>query len=155
MRKLHALDEVALIEMGDFVGGMLKYLRAHPVRCVTVAGGIGKITKLAQGRLDLHSRRGAVDRAALAALAAEAGLPAAQAARIEAANTTADAFELAASGGIALGDHVASRAWAVAAEPLRGTGIALEIALFDSQGRLRGRAPMAPAGSAASRNRLG
>ncbi len=155
VRKLHALDEVALIEMGDFVGGMLRYLRTHPVRRVTVAGGIGKITKLAQGRLDLHSRRGAVDRAALAALAAEAGLPAAQASRIEAANTTADAFALAAAAGVALGDHVASRAWQVAAEPLRDTAIALEIVLFDSQGALRGRAPMSPAAGAASRNRLG
>ncbi len=155
VRKLHALDEVALIEMGDFVGGMLKYLRAHPVRRVTVAGGIGKITKLAQGRLDLHSRRGAVDRAALAALAAAAGVPADQAARIEAANTTAEGFAIAAAAGVALGDQVASRAWEVAAEPLRGSGIALEIVLFDSQGALRGRAPMALAAGAASRNRLG
>ena len=155
VRKLHALDEVALIEMGDFVGGMLKYLRAHPVRRVTVAGGIGKITKLAQGRLDLHSRRAAVDRTALAALAAEAGLPASEMRRIEAANTTAEAFTLAEAAGVALGDHVASRAWSVAAEPLRDSGAALEIVLFDSQGALRGRAPMAPAGGAASRNLLG
>ncbi len=47
--------------MGDFVGGMLKYLRAHPVEQVTVAGGVGKMSKLGQGMLDLHSRRGEVD----------------------------------------------------------------------------------------------
>ena len=52
--------------MGDFVGGMLKYLRRHPVPRVTIAGGFGKMTKLAQGLLDLHSKRGAVDNAALA-----------------------------------------------------------------------------------------
>ncbi|MCX8501790.1 MAG: cobalt-precorrin-5B (C(1))-methyltransferase, partial [Alphaproteobacteria bacterium] len=47
----------ALIEMGDFVGGFLKYLRQHPdnllrLRRLTIAGGIGKMVKLAQGNLD-------------------------------------------------------------------------------------------------------
>ncbi len=150
VQKLYGLDEVALIEMGDFVGGMLKYLRAHPVPRVTVAGGIGKITKLAQGRLDLHSKRGAVDRIALAALAAQAGVSARQVTRIETANTAAEAFALAAEEDVALGNQVAARAWEVAAELLRDTEIALEIVLFDAQGALHGRAPMA-----SSRNRLG
>jgi cobalt-precorrin-5B (C1)-methyltransferase len=150
VRTLHGLDEVALIEMGDFVGGMLKYLRTHPVPRVTVAGGIGKITKLAQGRLDLHSRRGAVDREALAALAAQAGVRAPAAERIAIANTAAEAFALAAGDGVALGDLVAQRAWEVAAEQLAGTDIALEIVLFDAHGGLCGRTPMAP-----PRNRRG
>ncbi len=40
---------------------MLKYLAKNPVHRVTVGGGIGKITKLAQGARDLHSRRSQVD----------------------------------------------------------------------------------------------
>ena len=154
VQQLHGLDEVALIEMGDFVGGMLKYLRAHPVRCITVAGGIGKMTKLAQGRLDLHSRRGAVDREALAAMAGQAGVSAPGTVRIAAANTAADAFAIAAEDGVALGDQVAARAWNVAAELLHDADIALEIVLFDAQGALCGRAPMAPSG-VPGRNRLG
>ena len=47
--------------MGDFVGGLLKYLARHPVERVTIGGGIGKMTKLAQGALDLHSGRSQVD----------------------------------------------------------------------------------------------
>ena len=31
VQQLHHLPEQALIDMGDFVGGMLKYLRRHPV----------------------------------------------------------------------------------------------------------------------------
>ena len=58
---LYRLPDSALIDMGDFVGGMLKYLRRHPVPWVTVAGGMAKMTKLGQGLLDLHSRRGEVD----------------------------------------------------------------------------------------------
>ena len=72
-QKLYDLPEVALIDMGDFVGGMLKYLRIHPVPRVTIAGGVAKITKLAQGLTDLHSKRGVVDRALLATLAQAAG----------------------------------------------------------------------------------
>ena len=58
VKTLYDLPETALLDMGDFVGGTLKYLRTHPVPRVTIAGGIAKITKLAQGMLDLHSARG-------------------------------------------------------------------------------------------------
>src|SRR6516225_6158297 len=74
VQRLYDLPDHALIDMGDFVGGMLKYLRRHPVPRVTVAGGMGKITKLGQGLLDLHSRRGEVDLAWLAARASDPAL---------------------------------------------------------------------------------
>ena len=73
VQKLYGLPEIALIDMGDFVGGMLKYLRRHPVPRVTIAGGVAKMTKLAQGLLDLHSKRGEVDLAELAKFAAADG----------------------------------------------------------------------------------
>ena len=55
------LGDSAMLDMGDFVGGMLKYLRKHPVAHVTIGGGLGKMTKLAQGARDLHSGRSQVD----------------------------------------------------------------------------------------------
>ena len=97
--------------MGDFVGGMLKYLRDHPVPRVTIAGGVAKMTKLAQGMLDLHSKRGMADLDALAAVAARAGAGKELAARIRAANTVAEAFALAGAEGIAIGDAIAEAAW--------------------------------------------
>src|SRR5438046_3040134 len=39
VQKLYGLPEVALIDMGDFAGGTLKYLRRHPVPRITIAGG--------------------------------------------------------------------------------------------------------------------
>jgi hypothetical protein len=90
VQALHALPDIALIDMGDFAGGMLKYLRAHPVSCVTIAGGVAKITKLAQGRLDLHSRRGEANMAALAMLAGQIGANPETQARTAAANTVAE-----------------------------------------------------------------
>jgi cobalt-precorrin-5B (C1)-methyltransferase len=144
VRALHGLPEAALIDMGDFVGGMLKYLRVRPVRRVTVAGGVAKMTKLAQGRLDLHSKRGEVDLSALAGMAAEAGGSPALARAIAGANTAAQAFELAAAEATPLGDVVAAKAWAVAAAVLRDAGAELEIVLFDRSGVLAGRAPFRP-----------
>jgi cobalt-precorrin-5B (C1)-methyltransferase len=136
VRGLHGLPETALIEMGDFVGGMLKYLRRHPVERVSIAGGVAKMTKLAQGMLDLHSKRGAADMAALAALVGDAGL----AGRVRGANTVAEAFALAPG----LGEAIAAGAWRVAAGVLDHPGIALEVVVFDREGRLMGRAGFAP-----------
>jgi cobalt-precorrin-5B (C1)-methyltransferase len=142
-QKLYGLPEIALIDMGDFVGGMLKYLRRHPVPRVTIAGGVAKMTKLAQGLTDLHSKRGAVDLVALANLAAAAGGSAQLCERIIAANTAAEAFALAASEGVALGDAVAAAAQETAARVVAGCGIAVEVVLFDREHNLVGRAPFA------------
>jgi cobalt-precorrin-5B (C1)-methyltransferase len=140
VQALHALPDVALIEMGDFVGGLLKYLRRHPVPRLTLAGGVAKMTKLAQGRLDLHSRRGEADLAALGALVADPTL----AARIAGANTVAEAFALAEAAGQPLGDAIAARARTVAAEALEGGAGQLDICVFDREGRLVGHSPSLP-----------
>jgi cobalt-precorrin-5B (C1)-methyltransferase len=142
-QKLYGLQEIALIDMGDFVGGMLKYLRRHPVPRVTIAGGVAKMTKLAQGLTDLHSKRGVVDHGLLASFAQAAGGSAELCARIMTANTAAEAFALARSEGIALGDEVARAARGTAERVVagRGVAIAIEIALFDRDQALVGRAP--------------
>jgi len=141
VQKFHHLPEIALIDMGDFVGGMLKYLRRHPVARVTIAGGVGKMTKLAQGLLDLHSKRGSVDLAALAGFAKAAGASEALVQRIMAANTAAEAFAHAAAANVMLGDEVARTARETAAQVVANSGIDVEIVLFDRDGRLVGHAP--------------
>jgi cobalt-precorrin-5B (C1)-methyltransferase len=116
---------------------------------VTVAGGVAKMTKLAQGMLDLHSKRGAVDLPGLAALATAAGGSVALAQRIAGANTAAQAFAEARTEGIALGDAVAAAAWQTAASVVADTDIKIEIILFDRDGKLMGRAPLRSAHEAA------
>ena len=142
VRRLYDLPEIALIDMGDFVGGMLKYVRSHPVRRVTIAGGVAKMTKLAQGLTDLHSKRGMVDLESLATFAQAAGGSAQLCGRIKSANTAAEAFEIARTEGIALGDHVARAAQAAAAHLVEGRDIAVDIAVFDREQNLVGRAPI-------------
>ncbi|MGJ3263122.1 MAG: cobalt-precorrin-5B (C(1))-methyltransferase [Salinarimonas sp.] len=145
VRRLHGLPEQALIDMGDFAGGMLKYLRKNPVPQVTVAGGIAKMAKLGQGMLDLHSRAGPVDMAWLAERLAEAGAVDADIARARDANTALEVLHMAQALGLPLGDVVAGHAWRTAAKALRGAPIALEIAVFDRNGALVGRMPFHPA----------
>ncbi len=139
IKALHGLPDIALIEMGDFVGGMLKYLRVHPVRRITIAGGFGKMTKLAQGMLDLHSRRGTVDLSQVAAWVKLAGGQNSLADRIHGANTAKEAYDLAMAAGLNIATLVAERAWTPAATVLRGTDVLLDVALFDRAGTLIGR----------------
>jgi cobalt-precorrin-5B (C1)-methyltransferase len=153
VQKMHDLPETALIDMGDFVGGTLKYLKTHPVPRITIAGGVGKMTKLAQGLLDLHSKRGAVDLAALAKLAETAGGSAALGKRILASNTAAEAFDHAQAESIALGDAVARAAQATAVDVVGGKDMAIEIVIFDRNGSLVGRAPFKAAHATPPRKR--
>ena len=73
VRALLGLAERDVIDMGDFASGMLKYMRKNPVACLTIAGGVGKMVKLAQGHGDLHSGRSQVDFSALGRLAQTCG----------------------------------------------------------------------------------
>lgn len=142
VRALYDLPDPAMIDMGDFVGGMLKYLRAHPVARVTIAGGFAKMTKLGQGLLDLHSKRGAVDCDWLASEMAQAGADAAVVEATRTANSALEALQLARARNIDLGARVAAAAWRTAHATL-GETCALDIVVFDRDGGLVARWPEA------------
>jgi cobalt-precorrin-5B (C1)-methyltransferase len=139
--KLHRLPEQALIDMGDFVGGMLKYLRSHPVPRVTIAGGFAKMTKLAQGRLDLHSRRGEVDLVELAHWLAGMGATEPAVTATREANSALEALSIAHAAGLPIAQEVASRALATAAAAIKGSGITIDVAVFDRDGQLLAVSP--------------
>ena len=130
VRAIYDLPETAYLDMGDFAGGLLKYLRRNPVPRITIAGGPGKMTKLSQGALDLHSKRSQVD---LDALAARSGVAA-----VAGANTALEAFGM---GGAALAARVCEDAQGVVAETLRGADIEVETMIFDRAGGLLARCP--------------
>ncbi|MBV1704354.1 MAG: cobalt-precorrin-5B (C(1))-methyltransferase [Hyphomicrobiales bacterium] len=154
VRALHGLPDPALIDMGDFVGGMMKYLRRAPVPKVTVAAGPGKMAKLAQGLLDLHSRRGEVDKEALAARASALGADAALAAGIAQANTAAEIFGLARAAALPLAEDVVRDARAVAARACGLEDVAVEAIMFDRDGALLARTDFAQASHFAPREGL-
>ncbi len=136
IRARYALPDHALIDMGDFVGGLLKYLREHPVARLTIAGGPAKMTKLAEGKLDLHSKRGAVDLAALAKRVADAAGAPTLVEAIASANSGLHAFELADAAGFDLPALVADGAWATAARVLAGQPGELETIIVGRDGRV-------------------
>jgi cobalt-precorrin-5B (C1)-methyltransferase len=142
VQALYGLPDSALIDMGDFVGGMLKYLRRHPVGRVTIAGGAGKLAKLAAGALDLHSRRGAADPGFIAALAAAAGTAPSLCAVIKGAASVAQALGLAEGEAPRIAAAIAGRARAMALPLLASaaTPVVLDVVVFDREGRLLGRA---------------
>jgi cobalt-precorrin-5B (C1)-methyltransferase len=102
----YGLPDMALIEMGDFAGVVLKHLRRAPVLRLTLAGGFGKISKLAAGHLDLHSRNSSVDLALLAVEAARLGADAALQGAMRAASTSQRALALAHAAGLPLGERI-------------------------------------------------
>ncbi|MGH1419791.1 MAG: cobalt-precorrin-5B (C(1))-methyltransferase [Hyphomicrobiaceae bacterium] len=137
--KLDGLDDSALIEMGDFVGGMLKYLKTHPVARLTIAGGIAKMIKLGQGRLDLHSKRGAIDFEVLAAWMQQVGAPPDVVDKARNANTALEVFQMAESIGVDLGQLIATKANAAVRDALGASKIDIDVAVFDRHGRLVAR----------------
>jgi len=128
----------AVVDMGDFVGGLLKHVRDHPVARLTIAGGFGKLSKLAAGHMDLHSKRSRVDPAFLAGLAVDV-TPELRS-QIKAADSAGQILELAQAAGVNLGDAVAAKARAVSLDQLRGAGD-VEILIYDRQGNQVGHAP--------------
>ncbi|MEO8884338.1 MAG: cobalt-precorrin-5B (C(1))-methyltransferase [Devosia sp.] len=130
----------AYLDMGDFVGGMLKYLKAHPVERVTIAGGFAKIAKLAQGALDLHSARGTVDLATLAGLLGELGANAKLIERARTANTANEVLELSKASGLPLADAVARTARDTAGKVLGPSSIEVSILVVDRGGKIVGEA---------------
>jgi cobalt-precorrin-5B (C1)-methyltransferase len=126
---LHGLPDHGMLDMGDFVGGMIKYMRRHPVDRVTIGGGIGKLTKFAQGAVDLHSGRSQVDFGVLAQWADDP--------RVVFANTALEAFEIA---GAPLAARVAQEALVQAQKKFGETAPILDIVVIDRAGKIIGQA---------------
>ena len=126
--QLYGLDAGAMLDMGDFVGGMVKYMVKHPLPRLTVGGGIAKLTKLGQGARDLHSSRSRVDFGALARLT---GRP-----EIASCGTVLEAWERV---GPPLAEAVAGAARAELERMVDGAPIAVDVVVCDRQGGILAR----------------
>ncbi len=169
--ELLGLPQVALLDMGDFVGAVLGQLRRNPVSRLTLCGGFAKLSKLAAGHLDLHSARSSVDTAHLAGLVTSAhprtphasgtssATPGSTAqpdgaaialedvVAIAQAPTALAALTAAHERGIKLGDLVAAAARDAALDALRGAPVVVDVICLDREGRPVGRCLPAGPGS--------
>ncbi|TYL47342.1 cobalt-precorrin-5B (C(1))-methyltransferase [Marinomonas sp. IMCC 4694] len=139
----YQLDDMALIEMGDFVGAVLKHIRkveqAHSIQLQTLSlcGGFGKISKLAQHHMDLNSRVSSIDLGALAELAASLGASDELQARMTNANTSVEALAFAIEEAIPLANAVCQQACDFARRYIPAH-MALEVWAIDRKGRFVG-----------------
>ena len=139
---LYGLPETALLDMGDFAGGLLKYLRNHPLPNITIAGGFAKLTKMAQGALDLHSGRSQVDFEFLAKQVEsllEGDLNQDLKYKILTANTAAHVLAMTQELEIDLPARIAELAQQSAFKVLREAPVAVEILVVDRSGGVLAR----------------
>ncbi|WP_035267268.1 cobalt-precorrin-5B (C(1))-methyltransferase [Ahrensia sp. 13_GOM-1096m] len=136
--KVYGFEAIAQLDMGDFAGGLLKYLREHPIDKITIAGGFAKIVKLAQGAVDLHSGRSQVDMNFLAALTEKTDVksPLNQNLKdqILNANTAAQVLDLTRTNNIDLTAPIADLARQTALNVLRDAPVDVEIMIVDRKG---------------------
>ncbi|MCQ9425781.1 cobalt-precorrin-5B (C(1))-methyltransferase [Pseudomonas sp. LJDD11] len=139
MRRVYGIPDIALIEMGDFVGAVLKHLRKVPVDKLSLCGGFGKISKLAAGHMDLHSRHSSIDLPQLARWAADVGADTDLQQRIIAANTSQQALAMCSAAAVPLGDTVCRHALAFARSVVPAS-VEVEVFAIDRQGGIVGHA---------------
>lgn len=128
VRAHYGLPLEAMLDMGDFAGGLLKYLKLNPVQRVTIGGGFGKMVKLAQGAMDLHSGRSQVDFEWLAMQS-----PTEVREQIKTANTAQQALDIA---GPTLASMVANEAQRHVRTLLEGSDIAADVIVVSRDGKI-------------------
>ncbi len=102
------MAEHDILDVGDFVSGMAKYIKKNPLQTLFFAGGLAKITKMAHGAHDLHSSKSNLNFSLLAQYAKDADLNEDQTSQIANANTAYEAYQI---GGTQLAMHVGAIAY--------------------------------------------
>lgn len=92
-RYIH-LPEEAYIQMGEFTGYALRDCAAKGVRCVTLVGMVGKLSKIGDGRMQTHVAGAGVDLQSMAEVARACGAPEEIVAQVLQANTARHFQEL-------------------------------------------------------------
>lgn len=135
-QSFHGLPDGALLDMGDFAGGLLKYLRAHPVPRLTIAGGFAKMAKLAQGALDLHSGRSQIDNLHFLSLPCAENLTQPDRERIQNANTAMEVLGIMNELGIDVASEIAKGARQTALSVLREAPVETDVIIIDRSGKI-------------------
>jgi cobalt-precorrin-5B (C1)-methyltransferase len=139
MALLPHLPEQAFVQVGDFIGIAIRHCAKRRVRRAVIVGMIGKLSKMAKGRMQTHVAGSEVDLEFLASLAAELGASDALVASIRQANTARHVLELCREAGlVAITDLICRK---VVEHCTRHAGGALEVHayLVDFGGTLLGR----------------
>ncbi len=145
MKLLPHLPEDAFIQMGDFIGTALKHCARRKIGRAIIVGMIGKLSKMADGRMQTHAAGSEVNMNLLATLASECGAREALCAEIRRAATARRVLELCSAENLAIASLVCRR---VVEHGTRHAGGNLEVCawLVDFDGRPLGHYPPHAAG---------
>lgn len=130
--------ELGFVQVGDHMDYALKQARHLGFPQVVIAGMIGKISKLAQGRMQTHVSEGGIDLNFLAEQAGELGADGELMARIRSANTARHVQVMLRKEGVPGLEERLAQLSAEQAFAFVGGAFSVEVLLFDIGGDLLG-----------------
>lgn len=135
------LDAQAFVQVGDFIGVGLKHAARRAVANVVVVGMIGKLSKMATGKMQTHVAGSQVDMGFLAEVATSLGASETLAEQIRQANTARHVLELCKEAGLgSLPEALCSRARGYFLVHMNAPQAGVDVLLVDFGGALLGRA---------------
>jgi cobalt-precorrin-5B (C1)-methyltransferase len=130
------LPEYSFVQVGDHIDYGLKQVRRLRFERVTLSSMIGKVSKLAQGRMQTHVSRGEVDLVFLAGMAAGLGADDTLCKRIREANTAHHVQVMLQHAGITDLEARLAEMAAVEAESFINGTVPVEVLLWHIKGEL-------------------
>ncbi len=138
-RRTIDLPEGAFIQMGDFVGYALDQCAKRRIERVTISGMIGKLSKMAKGKMMTHAAGSDVDTLFLSQIAGECGAQAEVLAAVKGANTARQVAEIVQAEGIAFFfDRLAQKVCDAGGRHVKGA-LVIECLLTDFEGNVIGK----------------
>jgi cobalt-precorrin-5B (C1)-methyltransferase len=138
--RLHPdLPEEAFIQVGDFVGTGLRHAARRGFARATIVGMIGKLSKMADGRMQTHAAGSEVNMELLAGLAVELGADDALATAIRGANTARHVLEMCKAASLEAITDLVCRKAALVGRDHAGEALDVHAYLVDFDGKLLGR----------------
>jgi cobalt-precorrin-5B (C1)-methyltransferase len=141
MKLFPTLPEEAFIQMGDFVGITLRHCARRGIEQAVIVGMIGKLSKMADGKMQTHAAGSEVNMELLAGLAAELGASEELLAQIRTANTARHVLELCAAAGLTGIASLICREVVGHGRRHAGGSLSVQAVLVDFDGKLLGRFP--------------
>lgn len=133
--------EESFIQVGDFIGAGLKTAVKNKIERVHIVGMMGKLSKMADGKMQTHVAGSQVNTQLLARLAKDAGAGEALAQKILEANTARHALELAASENLRDFTTLICKEVCRVAENYIASGLTVHAYLFDFDGKILAQYP--------------
>jgi cobalt-precorrin-5B (C1)-methyltransferase len=141
MKLYPQLPEEAFIQVGDFVGTALRHCARRHARRAIIVGMMGKLSKMADGKMMTHAAGSEVNMDLLASIAAELGAAEDVIAQIRAANTARHVLELCSREGLVGVPSGICRRVVEHATRHAGRGLDVRVHLVDFNGAELGRHP--------------